>query len=84
MGQRDKTKYFHIINHTYSKMIKLSEPPGSAPKKKSIRFKTRFEVRVFDEEEECDRFLSRRSYMELYRADKKKRLKARVRFDKFN
>ena len=51
MSGRDKSKYFHLLNQKYRQDIKLPEPPGSAPMKKSIRFKKRFEIKWFNKEE---------------------------------
>jgi hypothetical protein len=42
MSARDKSKFFHLLNQKYRQDIKLPEPPGSAPMKKTIRFKKRF------------------------------------------
>lgn len=47
MSARDKSKYFHTLNQNYRELMKLPEPPGSAPKKKTIRFKKRFEIKPF-------------------------------------
>jgi hypothetical protein len=51
MSQREKSKYFHLLNQNYRQLIKLPEPPGSAPKRKTIRFKKRFEILPFDYKE---------------------------------
>jgi hypothetical protein len=42
MTARDKSKHFHTLNQSYRQQIKLDEPPGSAPMKKTIKFKKRF------------------------------------------
>lgn len=63
LSQRDKTKYFHLVNQKYSKSIQLSEPPGSAPKKKSISFKTRFEIKMFSKDENCLQVKGKKSWM---------------------
>jgi hypothetical protein len=42
MSARDKSKFFHLLNQKYRQEIKLAEPPGSAPMKKTIHFKKRF------------------------------------------
>jgi hypothetical protein len=51
MTARDKGKYFHNLNLEYRKAIQPSEPPGSAPKKKTISFRNRYEVRTFKQKE---------------------------------
>ena len=51
MTPRDKGKYFHNLNLDYRKSIQPTEPPGSAPKKKTISFKVRYEVRIFSKKE---------------------------------
>lgn len=53
MSARGKSKYFHVLNQKYRHDMKLAEPPGSAPMKKTIRFKKRFEIRGFSHIERC-------------------------------
>ena len=47
MSARDKSKYFHLMNQKYRLDMRLAEPPGSAPMKKTIKFKKRFEIKGF-------------------------------------
>lgn len=47
MSAREKSKYFHLLNQKYRQDMKLAEPPGSAPMRKTIKFKKRFEIRGF-------------------------------------
>jgi len=47
MSARDKSKYFHLLNQKYRQDMKLAEPPGSAPMRKTIKFKKRFEIKPF-------------------------------------
>ena len=68
MSGRDKSKYFHTLNQRYRQDIKLPEPPGSAPMKKSIRFKKRFEIKCFKREDSSEGVNRRKSFMELYKA----------------
>ena len=71
LSPREKSKYFHIINLDYRVKVQPSEPPGSAPKKKTIQFKKRFEIKPFNDEECCQELHKRKSYMELYIANDK-------------
>ena len=70
MTPRDKAKFFHSLNTNYREQIKPSEPPGSAPKKKTINFKIRFEVKPFCETDRVDSLGKTKSECELYRAEK--------------
>lgn len=82
MSQRDKTKYFHLLNQKYRQDMKLPEPPGSAPKKKTIRFKKRFEIKPFGYHDRCEALPQRRSFMELYKAKNEAKHKRLSKFPK--
>jgi hypothetical protein len=43
--------------------MKLAEPPGSAPMKKTIKFKKRFEIRGFCYVQKCEEIRCTRSFM---------------------
>lgn len=68
MTPRDKAKFFHLLNLNFRKNIKLQEPPGSAPKKKTIKFKKRFEIKPFNKLEKPLKIKKRKSFMEIYKA----------------
>jgi len=68
MSSRDKTKFFHLLNQKFRQEIKLAEPPGSAPMKKTIQFKKRFEIKPFRYHEKSEEIITRKSFMELYKA----------------
>lgn len=84
MSSRDKSKYFHLLNQKYRKDIKLAEPPGSAPMKKTIKFKKRFEVKPFKHQGKCEQISGRRSFMELYKAKEDSKRKKISKFRKNN
>ena len=75
LTQREKSKYFHNVNQEYRTNLQPDEQPGSAPRKKKIGFKSRVEVLNFWEKDKCNDLGRRKSVKELYRAEKKSKLK---------
>ena len=71
LAAREKTKYFSELNEQYRKSIKNK---GNGIRKKAVGFKRRFEVKGFNESEECVAVRVERAVKEVCRSEEEKRV----------